>query len=200
MQRSILALATAAGLAFAPAAASATTYLVDAQNNSSSGGTGLLTVSLVSGQAFTVSVDPKEIWNAGALPRWSNADGLITDLTATGTDASGEAAGTQIGSVFPLYTASGLTAPYGALVGSINGVYKLLGTNFSGPAWSSGDLYLYYWDSNNEDNSESIAVELSAAAVPEPGTWALMLVGFAVVGFGLRRRTAATTKVSYSFS
>jgi hypothetical protein len=32
----------------------------------------------------------------------------------------------------------------------------------------------------------------SVAAVPEPGTWALMLLGFGAVGFSMRRRRSAT--------
>lgn len=32
----------------------------------------------------------------------------------------------------------------------------------------------------------------NVAAVPEPGTWALMLVGFGAVGFSMRRRRSAT--------
>ena len=32
----------------------------------------------------------------------------------------------------------------------------------------------------------------SMAAVPEPGTWALMLLGFGAVGFSMRRRRSAT--------
>lgn len=36
-----------------------------------------------------------------------------------------------------------------------------------------------------------------AAPVPEPATWAMMIGGFGVVGFGLRRRTATTTRLSY---
>lgn len=35
-------------------------------------------------------------------------------------------------------------------------------------------------------------VVLSTAAVPEPSTWALMIAGFAVVGFGLRRRAVTS--------
>lgn len=31
-----------------------------------------------------------------------------------------------------------------------------------------------------------------AAAVPEPATWAMMLLGFGAVGFGMRRRTRVT--------
>ena len=185
----------------APSAASAASFMVDAFTNSSGGGVGLATgVMLTAGQSLTVTADPADLWNAGPLPRWSNANGLTGDLFAVAGDDSGAAAGTLIGQNFGTYTANGLTAPYGALVGSIGGVFKLLGTSINGPAWNSGELSLYYWDSNNGDNTESVAVDVTAGAVPEPGTWALMMVGFAVVGFGLRRRTATETKVSYNFA
>lgn len=38
-----------------------------------------------------------------------------------------------------------------------------------------------------------------ATAVPEPATWAMMLLGFGMVGFGLRRRQASkvTTRVAF---
>ena len=36
------------------------------------------------------------------------------------------------------------------------------------------------------------------AAVPEPGTWALMLTGFGAVGFTMRRRQKVVTQVSYA--
>lgn len=40
------------------------------------------------------------------------------------------------------------------------------------------------------------------AAIPEPATWALMLLGFAAVGFSMRRNKAAIgeTRVRYSFA
>ena len=34
-------------------------------------------------------------------------------------------------------------------------------------------------------------VDQAVAAVPEPGTWTLMIVGFGAVGYGLRRRRMA---------
>lgn len=40
--------------------------------------------------------------------------------------------------------------------------------------------------------------EQAAAAVPEPATWAMMLAGFGMVGFGLRRRSTVKTTVSYA--
>ena len=41
---------------------------------------------------------------------------------------------------------------------------------------------------------------VSAAPVPEPATWAMMLIGFGMIGFGLRRREKVTTRVRYSMA
>ena len=42
---------------------------------------------------------------------------------------------------------------------------------------------------------------VSAAPVPEPATWAMMLVGFGLIGFGLRRRREkVTTRVRFAMS
>jgi len=200
MRRFTLGLGTAiAALAVAPGASAATLVQVNAQANSSSGGTGALTGLIMGvGQQFTVSVNPNDLWNAGDLPRWSNANGLTGNLLATGTDDSGQSAGTLIGQNFGLHTSNGLSAPYGSLVGSIGGVYKLLGTNFSGQSWGAGELLLYYWDSNSGDNSQFVTA--SVAAVPEPSTWALMIAGFGIVGMAMRRRSARTPRVSFKFA
>ncbi len=186
MNRSLAALAATAALALA-GTAHATAYVVDAAGNSSSGGTGATTVALVAGEAFTVNVDAGDLWNAGALPRWSNADGLTHDLFATGSDDSGQATGTQIGQDFGLYTQGNLTAAYGTLVGRIgNGDYFVVGTSFSGVAASSGVLQLFYWDSNSGDNSQFVTANVTA--VPEPASIALLLAGLGAVGFTARRR------------
>ena len=186
--RRLLALCGAAAVAFAAVPASAVTVVVDAADNSSSGGVGAASgLTLALGDVLSVLVDPADLWNAGALPRWSNADGLTGDRVATGSDESGEASGTLIGQDFGLWTQNGFTAPYGSLVGEINGVYQLLGTNFSGTAWASGDLNLFYWDSNNGDNTQSISATVSL--VPEPATWGLLIGGLGLVGAAMRRRT-----------
>jgi hypothetical protein len=190
-KQALFAFAMAAGIAGISATA-AQAVVVQAFTNSSSGGAGVSTgVLLTAGQSFTVDVDPNDLWNAGALPRWSNADGLIVKLLATGTDESGQLAGTVIGNVFDLWTQDGLTAAYGALVGKIgSGAYFLVGTHFSGPANATGELQFYYWDSNNGDNTEFVSATISG--VPEPSTWAMMILGFAGIGFlAYRRRTQA---------
>jgi hypothetical protein len=186
MKRAVIA-AFAAGLAMA-GGAQAATVVVDAQANSSTGGTGAVTgLTLTLGQLFQVLVDPGDLWNAGTPPRWSNADGLTHDLYATGTDDSGAVAGTLIGIQYGSRTVAGFTAPYGALVGEIGGVFHLLGTNFNGPAWNSGDLTLLYWDENTVDNTQYITANVTTA-VPEPATWAFMIVGFGLMGGALRAR------------
>jgi hypothetical protein len=168
------------------APATAQTFVVDAMANSSSGGTGLASVALSAGQTFTISSSTDDLWSAGALPRYSDANGLTGDRFATATDDSGQAVGTQIGTNFGLWSQNSLSAAYGSLVGELNGVYMLLGANGSFVASSSGTLNLYYWDSNNGDNFGTIAFNITA--VPETAAWAMMIGGFGLAGAAVRRR------------
>lgn len=39
---------------------------------------------------------------------------------------------------------------------------------------------------------------VGTGAVPEPATWAMMLAGFGMIGFGLRRRVKRTARVAYA--
>ncbi len=192
---SLLAAAVLAMACFGTAPASAATFDVYALANSSSGGSGLSTISLTLGQSFSVSVDPDDLWSAGALPRWSNADGLTHDLFATGTDESAEAFGTLIGQNFGLYAQDGLSAPYGSLVGRVgSGAYFLIGTSYTGVADATGTLAFFYWDSNNFDNTEFVTASLRAVvdaggAVPLPGALPLFATGLGALGlFGWRRK------------
>lgn len=190
-KRTLFACALVAGFA-GISATSAQAVVVEAYTNSSSGGTGGSTgVFLNAGQNFTVTVDPNDLWSAGALPRWSNADGLTGPRLAVLGDESGEAPGTLIGQDFGLWFQDGVSLPFGTLVGKIGaGGFFEIGTSFSGPANATGELKLYYWDSNFGDNTEFVTATISA--VPEPSTWAMMILGFAGVGYlAYRRRNLA---------
>ncbi|WP_156797095.1 PEP-CTERM sorting domain-containing protein [Nitrosomonas sp. Is79A3] len=170
---------------------------VDAKLNSTSGGSGA-SVSVFSGNSFSVTVGPLDLWSAGAFPRWSNANGidgpdlLATGLPDTNGDNPGVSAGTIIGSdIFGNWTQGGLNAPFGSLVGSFdNGVsFFNIGTNYVGIA-ASNILNLYYFDSNNGDNIGSIIANVSA--VPEPETYVMLLAGLGLLGFSASRRKQGT--------
>ncbi len=130
----LLSIALAASFAVVPiASANAAVFIVDAKANSSTGGTGLPTVSVAAGQVFTVTASTSDLWSAGPGTRTSDANGLIVDRIAQPTDDSGPRDGvTPITGVYPLWTQAGFTAPYASLVGLVGTQYQLLGTNFSG--------------------------------------------------------------------
>lgn len=168
---------------------------VSAVSNSIGGGSGLDTgIFFNTGDTIDLTVDTNDLWSAGALPRWSNADGLVATLLATGSDESGQAANVQIGALFGNHTQNGLTAPFGSLVGSLGSTFFVLGTSFNAAAPDSGNLLLYYWDSNNNDNADLVTVTIDDGSVvappnngvPAPG--ALALIGLGLCAMGWRSR------------
>ncbi|HET6198585.1 MAG TPA: hypothetical protein VFE12_22665, partial [Acetobacteraceae bacterium] len=152
----LVAISAFAALLAASGSAHAATFVVDALANSSSGGVGLATIALTNGQAFTISSSTDDLWSAGPLPRYSDANGLTGNRFATASDDSGQPVGTLIGADFGLWSQHSISAPFGSLVGEIGGVFKELDANFSGAAWGAGTLNLYYWDQNNGDNFGNI--------------------------------------------
>lgn len=163
-------------------------FNVFALANSSTGGVGVAVGPVVAGQAFTVTASTNDLASAGALPRFADADGLILNRFATAADDSGQPVGTLIGIPFGLNTQGSFSAPFGSIVGEIGGVFQLLGTSFNGVAANTGILNLFFFDSNNFDNSGFITafVDLDPAVVPAPA--ALALFGLGALGLGLARR------------
>lgn len=186
--------------------ASAATFVVDAEDHSinSGAGTGLATGLIFNlGDLLAVSSSINDLWSAGALPRYSDGSGLVGDRFATAADDSGQLIGTQIGTNFGLVEILGFSAPFGSLVGRYDdGTFQLFGANFSGAAAGSGQLSLFYWDTFTADNTGDITFEVGplgrdAGAVPEPATWAMLLVGFGLAGGALRRRAQGTARIRY---
>lgn len=185
-------LSTLAALCFAAitSSASAGVYVVDSVAHSSTGGAALATLSVNSGNLIRISSSLSDYWNLGALPRYSNANGLVGNLYASGSDESGATAGTLIGQDYGIFSQFGYSAPYGSLVGEIDGVYQLLGANGYFTAWGTGALNLMTWDSNWGDNAGAITFNVDI--VPEPSAWAMLIVGFGLVGGAARRRRFRT--------
>jgi len=120
---------------------------------------------------FTV-INPSTTWSAGATAsRTSTADGIdpLTLVDGTGPGTYGQEA------------MLGFTANFGALVGEDASHFFLIGTGPTVLSGLSGDIKVGYWDSYYPDNSGSQT--LSITTVPETSTWAMMLAGFAGLGY-----------------
>jgi hypothetical protein len=118
-------------------------FNVKAKENSVSGGMGYNTgVNVQPGQLLVISVDPKDIWSAGAMDRTSNANGL----------------GNPLGGKFGLYTRGSQSFLYGSLVGSFDDGKSFfgVGTCLTMTVLTTGTLKLYYWDSNSNDNTGQV--------------------------------------------
>ncbi len=191
----ILVSAAVAATVFSAAPASAAHVVVSAFANSTSGGAAAVTgLTFAAGQRFRITSNINDLWSAGALPRFSDANGLVADRFATSADDSGQAPGTLIGVNFGPYEQGNLRAPFGSLVAVLGGGrFQLLGANGVFTS-QGGPLNLGYFDSNNGDNFGEIRFGISA--VPEASTWAMMIAGFGMVGAGMRGRRKA--KVSFA--
>ncbi|WP_240047647.1 PEPxxWA-CTERM sorting domain-containing protein [Sphingomonas panacisoli] len=97
------------------------------------------------------------------------------------------------------------TAPY--LTG--NGVgFGIVGNNLLYNLYSTGAnsyaLYIATYPStgstagSTNNTVSTFTVSRATGAVPEPATWAMMLVGFGAVGGALRRRSKVATTVRYA--
>lgn len=52
--------------------------------------------------------------------------------------------------------------------------------------------------SNEYIGVRNISISSASSAVPEPGTWAMMLVGFGAVGFAMRRKQRQSVRLNFA--
>lgn len=97
------------------------------------------------------------------------------------------------------FTAGSLTGDL--LFSSAGGVNATVGNDGFGIFWGPNTafagtnvFYIGYDDQITtaaDDNHDDMIIRVTVSpAVPEPGTWAMMLLGFGAVGFAIRRRRA----------
>ena len=210
MRKTLLALTTAAALSWA---ANASAAVVINFNDPS----GLLGTSQVYGDVGT-QVTAYGYTGGDPSALYGKAEGGDEDGVGLNSDPSGQheiwfdaGGGTFIAlDVSDLFgDASSVSVLFGS---TTNGEeWEIFGSNVLGDLGSSltsgtteGNwillpsfgTYTYYNFVSNNDGSDRGNVLLGAlsfeSAVPEPGTWAMMLLGFGAVGFSIRRRRQPT--------
>lgn len=74
------------------------------------------------------------------------------------------------------------------------GIFLPGGLSSRAGSFSATSVYFGFDDliNNQDDNHDDFIVRATISAVPEPATWALMVVGFGLVGAATRRRAATT--------
>lgn len=98
------------------------------------------------------------------------------------------------------------TGTEGALNGNLAANQRSLAATISGLSIASGANFAFRWtDLNSTGNDHGLAIDdvsirsqLAAGAVPEPATWAMMLLGFGAIGTVLRKRSRITSRIRYA--
>jgi len=105
-------------------------------------------------------------------------------FSVLGTDATGV-------NLFRFYTPFGGSTSI-ILVGALTQASPPLTLNVAG-TFAAGDTLGYFVDKSGVFFGDSTGVDFAVTvAVPEPATWGLMIIGFAMVGVAARRRAALT--------
>ncbi|MBX9665318.1 MAG: FxDxF family PEP-CTERM protein [Novosphingobium sp.] len=82
-----------------------------------------------------------------------------------------------------------------------------VGTITSGSTWNtftttftatSGSTLFQISEGIGGGNGGVFLDNIDVSAVPEPATWAMMLAGFGMIGFGLRSRRKQAVRVTYA--
>ena len=164
---------------------------------------------------FSSATDGTLVASANGQAKVGAKDGLLNAISFSLGDIDGESFGFQ-GAVFNLVPlpgnkpneATSILLNFALSDGTISSIAHTIGTN--GNNWigiygNAGEVFTSVGFSANPSTtgiSEIRQVRLGeispiSGAVPEPSTWALMLLGFGVVGGAMRSRKSAT-KVSYA--
>jgi len=120
----------------------------------------------------------------------SGSTGAISKLLslAAGTyELSFKYTGNQLGSQFPL---AGFTVAAGSLVQAFTSLPNdsSVFTTFTGSFTTAGATTLSFTQNGGDPFRGSIIDDVTVTAVPEPATWAMLIMGFGLAGFALRRQ------------
>ena len=87
-----------------------------------------------------------------------------------------------------------LFTPVGFTIGSLSETSTYAGATFASLGLTPG-TYVYTW--GRGDHADSFTIDISSASgTPEPATWAMMLLGFAGIGYAALRRKGGFRAIS----
>ncbi|MBB4619383.1 PEPxxWA-CTERM sorting domain-containing protein [Sphingomonas abaci] len=148
---------------------------------------------------FTVTGDYSASWilsDTAELVSASNQGFSIADVAGTFPGSVGDIAYLDF---FSAGNGGGLTiwdndvSVQDPLAILANGAQLYTGT-YTGPAWTpTWKTGAFAFTGNNGTGSYTLTVAQVASAIPEPSTWALAILGMALVGGALRRRRTQVT-------
>jgi len=187
MKRIILAVAVSAAAITASAPAMAVTYVQNLGN-----------VSVPPDTFFT----PSTTVSAGSVDAYFNFT-LTSLATLSGASFTSTNPGAVIFNNVGVYSGTATTTTAGAPTGTrfaFNNVQEVNafgnGIGYTPVTLTAGTYTIYLSGTAPTQNTIGSSIRFSSAnaAVPEPASWGLMLLGFGMVGIGLRsrRRTAIT--------
>lgn len=164
--------------------------------------------------AFGVTYDEVAFFGSANSPNRNSFQILLVDRADTGAanfdivlnyDKVTWEAGTYNGSS-PATGLGGLAAAIGYNAGTGNqpGTYFEFAGSRTNGAFVNGGAYALATNSNVGVNGRYVFnvrngnVTPAPGAVPEPATWALMLLGFGAIGSALRRRQSSSLRIRYA--
>jgi subtilisin-like proprotein convertase family protein len=157
-------------------------------------------------QSLTVSLDITHTYVGDLVFTLSNGSTTVTLLDRPGVPAGTFGNSDNLDGVYTFSdlgsgqisetTGTGLIAP--GIYNSANPLSAFAGANTAG-TWTllisddaGGDLGTL--------NGWSLDFKAATGAVPEPGTWLMMILGFGLIGAGMRKNAAQTARMRVSYS
>lgn len=171
MRKILLALGTAGALTFASASNAAITV-----DNSSPAGL-VITGPTTTGSTTTIGFTDSGLGN----PTFAESITFTNDLAGLYSISLGTSSAAVN---FTTAVLTGTSGSYNLTSLFDNGTLEQWG--LSGLTLDAGQYVLDIGGTNSDTGVLSGTITI--AAVPEPGTWAMMLLGFAGIGFSMRRR------------
>jgi len=183
MRGAILGILAGSALALGSTAANASVTLGSSNSSCTGGGcsagTSTATITDNIGNPNKVEFDTTNVTAAGTVTSWFN---FLVDPTALGTFSATVATfPTSTVTLLELLTGGTMTTQGGTLVTSTPGTQLTFGN------LTAGQWYTFRYTTTMATGGD-ISGNASFYAVPEPGTWALMLLGFGGIGLAMRRR------------